>query len=158
VQGETKACSAKLKSVGPVDFIRRLLEKGQATPLGKIFIFLAPLFSLEWDRQPALKFNMNPDVPFIFRLMLHAPSFLGYVANFSTAPIGRFLRLLLAFTDPSNIQMHVSWCHSIAEHSIVLPIKFEDGLSISVLRKKVILSKIMHLNFLNPAEKSTVGR
>jgi hypothetical protein len=80
-----------------------------------------------------------------------------------------FLRLLLAFTDPSNIQMHVSWYHSTAKHCIVLPFKFEDGLSVSVLRKKSFFPKlcisifqilkflIEFSNFLKPAEKSTIG-
>jgi hypothetical protein len=57
------------------------------------------------------------------------------IAFFDTTPTGRFLRLLVAFTHSLDIQVHVSWYQSIGMHFIVLAVKFEDGLSISVLRK-----------------------
>jgi hypothetical protein len=51
--------------------------------------------------------------------------------------------------------VHVSWYRSTDKHCIVLPVKFEDGLSISDLRKKVILSKIMHLKFSKNTHRSS---
>jgi hypothetical protein len=52
-----------------------------------------------------------------------------------------FLRLLVASTDPLDIQIHGSRYHSIATHCIVLPVKFDGGLSMSVLRKKQLFTK-----------------
>jgi hypothetical protein len=45
------------------------------------------------------------------------------------------------------MQMHVSWYHSIGKHCIVLPVKFKNGLSISVLRKKSFFTKNRGSNF-----------
>jgi hypothetical protein len=52
-----------------------------------------------------------------------------------------FLKLVIAFMDPFDIQMYVSWYQSIATQSIVLPAKFEGRLSVSVLRNKSFFTK-----------------
>jgi hypothetical protein len=55
-------------------------------------IFLASHFSPEWDRQPALKFNMYLDVLLIYRLIPRMRGLLGYFDIFGTIPICRFLK------------------------------------------------------------------
>jgi homogentisate 1,2-dioxygenase len=60
---------------------------------------------------------------------------------------GAFLRLLVAFTDPLGIKVPVSWYQSIDMHCIVLLVKFEGGLTISVLRKKALFITNWGLNF-----------
>jgi hypothetical protein len=52
-----------------------------------------------------------------------------------------FWGLLVAFTDSYNIKMLVSWYQSIEMQRIVLPVKFDGGLYISVLRNMQLLTK-----------------
>jgi hypothetical protein len=47
------------------------------------------------------------------------------------------------------MKMHLSWCQPIDMHCIVLPVKFEDGLSISVLRNKQLFTKKLGFRFSN---------
>jgi hypothetical protein len=49
--------------------------------------------------------------------------------------------LLVAFTDSYNINMRVSWYQSIEMHCIVLPVKYEGGLSISVLKNEQLFTQ-----------------
>jgi hypothetical protein len=81
-----------------------------------------------------------------------------------------FLGSISAITNPLDIQIYVSWYHSIATQCIVLHVKFENGLSISILRNKCFFPKnwisnfqifkfsIEFRNFSKPAERSTIGR
>jgi hypothetical protein len=52
-----------------------------------------------------------------------------------------FWELLVAFTDKYDIKMHVSWYQLIAMHCIVLPVKFDSGLPISVLRNEQLFNE-----------------
>jgi hypothetical protein len=52
-----------------------------------------------------------------------------------------FLKLIVAFMDPFDIQVHVSWYHAIdTAHPHILA-KFERRLFISVLRNKSFFTK-----------------
>jgi hypothetical protein len=129
-------------------FILRLLKKGQDF-LGKSFIFLASLFSPELNRQPNFKFNMDLDVPFIFRLIQCAPGFLGYIDNFQAAPTSRFFTANSSAHSPIE---HKSACFLVpfdrrALHCVACQIW--GWVVYLSSEKKVILSKIMHLNFPN---------
>jgi hypothetical protein len=62
--------------------------------------------------------------------------FLGWLAIFGTTPIGRFWGLLVAFTTAYNIKMLVFGYQSIDIHLIVMPVNFDDRLSMSILRNK----------------------
>jgi hypothetical protein len=59
-----------------------------------------------------------------------------------------FLRLLWAFTDPLDIQRRGSRYKSIVTQCVVLPVKFEDGLSIFILRNKRFFPENWISNFL----------
>jgi hypothetical protein len=52
-----------------------------------------------------------------------------------------FWGFIWAFKDPLNIQMQVSWYQTLATQCIVLPVKFDAGLPISVLRNKQLFDK-----------------
>jgi hypothetical protein len=104
--------------------------------------FCESLFSTELNRQSVFKFAIDIDVLRIYRLIPRTPGFLGHIAKFwYHFNHSLFVRLILEFTDPLDIQMHVSWYKSIAKQCIGLPVKFEDGLSISVLRNKSFFPK-----------------
>jgi hypothetical protein len=127
-------------------FKPRHLENWQGTdPLGKSPTFL---FSYKRDRQLTLKFDMAIDVLSIYRLIARKFGLLGWIAVFDTTPISRFWgRLLVAFTDVYDMKMHCSRYHSIDMHCIMLPVKFDDGLSISVLENKQLYKKNGSQNF-----------
>jgi hypothetical protein len=55
---------------------------------------------------------------------------------FDITPISRFLGPFLAFTDAYDIKVNLPWYHSIDMHCIVYPVKFGDGLFISVQTNK----------------------
>jgi hypothetical protein len=70
------------------------------------------------------------------------PDFLEWLAIFDTAPIGRLLGgLLVAFTAAHNLKVLVSVYQPVDMHCIVLYVKFDSGLSISVLRNKQLFEK-----------------
>jgi hypothetical protein len=80
-------------------------------PLEKSFTFLESHFSPEWDRQPTIKFNMNSDVPFIFRLIPVKPGFLGWIVVFDTTPISRFFK---ASYSVNGLVEHQSACFLVS--------------------------------------------
>jgi hypothetical protein len=141
----------------------------ERTDHGKSLDFFNAHFSCERDERPNFKFDTDSKVFFIYRLIPRKPDFLGWLASFDTTPIGRFWGILVAFMAAYNIKMLVSGYHSIDMHCIVLPVKFDDGLSISVLRNKQLFKKkgrqkvqilkfsIESGNFSKPAERSTIG-
>jgi hypothetical protein len=69
--------------------------------------------------------------------------FLELALSFDTTPISRFLRafFFLAFTDAYDMKVLVSSYQSIDMHCIMVPVKFDDGLTVSFLRKKQIFTK-----------------
>jgi hypothetical protein len=60
-----------------------------------------------------------------------------------------FWGLLGAFTAAYNINMLVSGYQSIDVHCIVLPVKYDGGLSISVLRNKQLYEKMDVVQIFN---------
>jgi hypothetical protein len=80
-------------------------------------------------------------VLFIYRLIPRKPYFLGRLATFGTTPVSRFLGILLVFTAAYNIKVLVYGYQSIDKNGIMLPVKFEGGFSISILRNKQLLKK-----------------
>jgi hypothetical protein len=80
-------------------------------------------------------------VLFIYRLIPSKRDFFGWLAIFDITRISRFLGLLVASTAAYNIKVLVSGYQSIDMHCIVLPVKFDGALSISVLRNKQLLKK-----------------
>jgi hypothetical protein len=120
--------------------IYRLIPKTHG--LLESYIFFASHFSPEWDRQTAFKFNMDLDVLLNYRLIPRTYGLLGYTATFGTAPTNRFFwAFFFAFTDAYDMKVLVSRYQSIDMHCIALPVKFDDGLSISFLRKKQFFTK-----------------
>jgi hypothetical protein len=117
-------------------------EMDRAHPLGKSYIFLASHFSPEWNRQPAFKLNMDLDVLLIYRLIPRTHGLLGYIATFGTLQSVAFLRLLGSVCGPIGHTMHGFRYHAIATHYIVLYVKFDGGLSISVLRNRQLFTKL----------------
>jgi hypothetical protein len=79
-------------------------------------------------------------VRFIYRLISRKPDFLGQLAIFDITPIGRFLGLLGEFTVAHNVKVLVFEYPSIDVHCIVLPVIFNGGLFISVLRNRQLLT------------------
>jgi hypothetical protein len=53
-----------------------------------------------------------------------------------------FLGSISAITNPLDIQIYVSWYHAIATQCIVVHAKFDNGLSISILRNICFFPKI----------------
>jgi hypothetical protein len=84
---------------------------------------------------------MDLEVLFIYRLIPRKIDFPERLAAFDTTPVSRFWGLLVAFIVVYNIKVIISWYQSIDMYCIVLPVKFDDGLSISVLRKKHLFEK-----------------
>jgi hypothetical protein len=80
-------------------------------------------------------------VLFIYHLIPGKFDFLGWFAALGTTPISRFWGLLVAFPVAYNMKMFVSGHQSIHTHCIVMPVKFDGGLSISFLRNKQLLKK-----------------
>jgi hypothetical protein len=58
-----------------------------------------------------------------------------------TTPSGRFFKLIVAFMDPFDIQIHVSWYHAIDTKYVHILVKFEHSLPTSVLRNKTFFTK-----------------
>jgi hypothetical protein len=79
---------------------------------------------------------MDLDVRLIYRLIPRTHGLLGYTATFATTPISRFFGAFFCFTNAYDMKVLVSKYHSIDMHCIALPVKFDDGLDISFLRKK----------------------
>jgi hypothetical protein len=63
-------------------------------------------------------------------------------AALGTIAISSFLGLLVAFPVAYNIKMFVSGYQSIHMHRIMMPVKFDSGLSISVQRNKQFFKKL----------------
>jgi hypothetical protein len=103
--------------------------------------FFKSHFSPEWDRKPAFKFNIRLDVLLIYRLIPRTHGLLGCTTTFATIPINRFLGILLAFTTAHNVKVLVSGYQSIDIRCMVSPVKFEDGLSMSILRYEQLFTK-----------------
>jgi hypothetical protein len=72
----------------------------------------------------------------IYRLIPKNSGFHESIVFLDTALISRFLRLFLAFTMVYNAKVLVSGYQSIERLCIVLPVKFDVGLFMSVLRNK----------------------
>jgi hypothetical protein len=117
------------------------VQKKQGTPWKKAHFFLLSHFSSEWDRQPAFKFDIDYNIRLIYRLIPKSLVFLYELPIWVPLQSVAFSRLLVAFTDPLDIQMHGSRYHSIAKHCIVLPVKFDGGLYMSILRLKQLFTK-----------------
>jgi hypothetical protein len=82
--------------------------------------------------------DIDSEVLFIYDLIPRKFDFLERFASLGTTPISRFFGggLLGAFMAAYNIKMLVSGYQSIYMHCIVLSVKFDGGLSISVLKNK----------------------
>jgi hypothetical protein len=72
------------------------------------------------------------DLPFLIQLQLVA-----------------FCGLLVAFTAAYNIKVLLSGYQSIDMRCIVLPVKFDGGLSIPILRNKQLFKKKCSSDFFN---------
>jgi hypothetical protein len=79
---------------------------------------------------------MDSEVLFIYRLMPRRPDFLGWLSFFDPLQLVAFWGLLGELTVPYIIKVLVSGCPSINPHCILLLVKFDGGLSISILRNK----------------------
>jgi hypothetical protein len=108
----------------------------------KKFHFFRARFSRERHGQPNFKFDIDSEVCFIYRLIPRKPDFLGWLLLFDTTPIGRIVWALVAFTAAYNIKVFVSGNQSIDMHCIMLPVKSDGTLSISVLRNKQLFKKM----------------
>jgi hypothetical protein len=75
------------------------LKKGQAVPFEKVSL-CGSHFSCKRDRQPVFKFDMDPEVLFIYRLTPRKLDFLGWLAVFDTTPVSRFFGDLLWCLPP----------------------------------------------------------
>jgi hypothetical protein len=99
-------------------------------PLGKSPTFLGSHFSCERDKQPTFKLEINSEMLFIYRLTPRRLGFLGWIDFFDPTPISRFFGPSFSVHGLMNIKMHVYWDKSIDMHFMVLPVKFDNGLSI----------------------------
>jgi hypothetical protein len=123
-----------------VRLIYRLIPRTHG--LLESYIFLASHFSPKWNGQPAFKISMVLDMRLIYPLISSVHGLIGYTATFNTTPISRFLgAFFFAFTDAYDMEVLVSKYQSIDMHCIALPVKFDNGLSISFLRKKQLFKK-----------------
>jgi hypothetical protein len=114
------------------------LEKGQI--LEKSHFFGAHS-SYEWDGQPNFKFNIDVETLLIYRLILRKLNFLGWLATFDTLHLVAFWGLLGAFSAAYNVKVLLSKYQSIDMHCIMLPVKYDGGLSMSVLKNKQLFKK-----------------
>jgi hypothetical protein len=103
--------------------------------------FFRAHFSCEQDWQTNFKFAIDSDVCFIYRLLPRKPNFLGWLASLIPLQLVALWMLLGAFTVAYNLKVLVSGYPSIDMHCIVLPVKYDGGLSISFLRIKQLLKK-----------------
>jgi hypothetical protein len=77
--------------------------------LGKSHTFLGLNFSSEQDRQPTIKFNIDPEVFFIYRLIPRKSSFLDLIVFFDTTPISRFLGASFSVHDSIQCKSACFW-------------------------------------------------
>jgi hypothetical protein len=103
--------------------------------------FLGAHFSCERDERSNFKFDVDLEVSFIYRRIPRKPDLLGWLANFDATPISRFGELLVACTAAHNVKVLVYGYQSIDMHFIVVPVKFDGGLSMSILRNKQLFYK-----------------
>jgi hypothetical protein len=74
-----------------------VLRNEQPSPFGKVHPpwkkshFFRSQFSCKRNRQPTIKFNVGPEVLFIYRLIPRKFGFCESIAFFDTTPISRFL-------------------------------------------------------------------
>jgi hypothetical protein len=77
----------------------------------------------------------------IYRLISRRLVCLDELPFLNTLQPVAFWGLLVPFTDAHNNKMHNFWYQPIGVHCIVWPVKFEDGLFISVFRNKQLFTK-----------------
>jgi hypothetical protein len=70
----------------------------------KSHFFRSP-FSCERDKQPTMKFNIDTEVLFIYRLIPRKPGFRESMVFFDTTPISRFAGLLLEIVKSSRFPL-----------------------------------------------------
>jgi hypothetical protein len=119
-------------------FQPRHLKKGRS---GKTSHFFLDFIFLVNGTDNSFKFDINSEVLFIYCLIPRKLDFIGWLAAFDTTPVSRFLRAHIAFTVSYNIKVLVSRYQSIDMHYIVLLVKYNGGLSISVLRNRKFFKK-----------------
>jgi hypothetical protein len=112
-------------------------------PLEKVLLILELIFSCERDGQPNFKFDVDSKVLFIYRLIPRKFDFLTMFAALGATPTSSFLGA--SRNVPSriqyNIEMFVSGYLPIHMHCIMIPVKFDGGMSISVQRNKQLFQK-----------------
>jgi hypothetical protein len=136
----------------------------ERTDLGKSLTFF-------WYGQPDFKFDIDSEGLFINRMILRKTDSIGWLVAFDTTPIGRFWRLLGPLTVAYNIEVLVSGYQSIDMHCIMVALKFDNELSISFLRNRLLLTKkkgsknhifkrVWFFNFQTPhfEEKTDLGK
>jgi hypothetical protein len=62
----------------PVEVSNSICRKRRSHPLGKSPTLFVAHFSFERDGQPTIKFNINPDMLFVYRLIPRNPGLLGF--------------------------------------------------------------------------------
>jgi hypothetical protein len=87
-----------------------------------------PLFS-ERNRQTTIKFDISPEVLFIYLLILEKLGFLEQSVFFDTTPIGRFLEVSFGVHCGIQHKSIVPGYQSIDMRCIVVPVKLDGGLS-----------------------------
>jgi hypothetical protein len=93
-------------------------------------------FSHEMHIKPYLTFYMTKVVLCIYRFMPEMLCFRGCLVNFCTTRNSRCFGLNVVFANPLNTDTLQVWYASIDTHFLLLYVKFENKLSISVLRNK----------------------
>jgi hypothetical protein len=84
---------------------------------------------------------MHPEVLFICRLIPGKLGFLESIVFLIPLQSVAFLGLLIAFTNAYDMKVFVARYHSIDMHCIVVPIKVDSGLPISVLKNEQPFTK-----------------
>jgi hypothetical protein len=105
-------------------------------------LFAVHGFSCKRDNEPHLKFSMKKGVLLIYRMMPQMLNFKDDWPTFEPSKSAAVLRLNAGFREAHYADILQSWYLPIDIHCILLHVKFEDGLSISVLKKKQLVTKI----------------
>lgn len=105
-------------------------------PSVKVSLFLGHSFSWEQDSQPALKFSMKKVVLPIYRMVPRIPGFPESLDAFRCTPVSRRLGSVALAYEHNIRRMRTRY--RLADINYVLfHVRFEVGLSISVLRNSV---------------------
>jgi hypothetical protein len=104
-----------------LDFSNPAISKKETTASKKSQLFRSQ-FSCERNRQSTIKFDVDLDMIFIYRLVLRKLGFLESIVFLYHSNQSLYEEFFFSFTDAYQ---------SIDMHCIVVPVKFDGGLSIS---------------------------